>query len=524
MSCTDKGQSQIIQIIIFLTEVSGYVAGIVAYFLALTGRMKTDYPHSVAVLTLLVTTIVLWTWRWPHISRTKPVGESRMKNKTQKSRSGSCLDRLIDLLRSSSRNTYLLPLTQRRIEVGIMFALTVIAIGRTGTEFPKIMEELNPPSFVLEPPCELVGEQNTLRVVIADFFETSSNEILFEERLQDEMQKEVEGKIEICRLKKAMENRQQALDAQNETNAGVLIWGRSDAEAVDVHLEVAGWDILEEVIWSFRNKADDFQMNESAHLTFLTQFSFSLLRYINDQIPQARDELKSALDMAQGADWTFIGDNKADLAEACFLLGLIYEKDETLAEADRLEKARRSYETAIELNPKADDAIFNKGYICTVLGDNACAMEAFTMLIDRQSKLAASAYISRSYLQPQDLAEQDLTSAIRLDPGRGYSERAEARLMWGNLSGAISDYKNAIQLAQDNPYLYHGLGKAQLLSGNFEEAIKTYNAALPYILDEETRQYFVNELKSLHPPPNANGRFQDTVDQIIRVLEEAKAS
>jgi tetratricopeptide (TPR) repeat protein len=336
------------------------------------------------------------------------------------------------------------------------------------------------------------------------------------------MLKQVQGEVQICRLKQIIENRTQALAAQEATGATILIWGRSDDDAVDVHLEVSGWDILSEDIWSFRGETNDFQSTEASHLTFLTQYSFSLLRYINAQNSEARDVLEMALRNVESQSWTTKSDNTTDIADAYFLLGLIYEEDETQSETNRLESARKSYENAIKYNPDSDDALLNKGYICMELDDRECAMDAFTRLIEQKSDLSTSAYINRAYLQPKDLAEQDFAEAINLDPKQGYSARGEKRLEWGDFNGAVSDLKTAAQLTPDDVYIYHSLGKVQLLKGDFAEAISTYNNVLPHLEDESMRQYFIDDLNTLPPPPNADKQFQETINQIIHTLGEAK--
>ena len=498
MAGTDKAPSQFGQIVKLLTDISGYVAGIVAYFVAITGRMGTPYRETVAVLTLLTTVIVLWAWRWPQISQKRAAGKARTSSKAKKLEPQSPLDQILDSIRFSSRDVYALPLARRRLETMLMSVLALVAVGRTVSVFPNILQELNPPPYDLAAPCNQDGDQNVLRAVIADFYETSASELLFEERLEDEMQKQLQGEdVQICHLNSVIRNREEAKETSEGIQAVVLIWGRSDMQGVDVNMEVMGWDDLSNV-WTFQAGQNDFQLNESSHFTFLTQYIFSLLRYINGQYPEARQDLESAIGVAEDESWIENADNRTDLAQAYFLLGLIYERDETLSEAERLQKARASYDSAIEYDANLNRAVLNRGQICLDLGDLDCAVADATSLIDRQSEvteaLVDSAYINRAY------ARQEL----------------------GDLSGAISDFESAIQRTPDDPEIYHDLGQAQLLLGDYAGAIKTYNAVLPYLSDGETRDEFVEDLNDLTPPPGSEAEFQQAVEQIVQVLEAAK--
>ena len=507
------------QLIKLITDTSGYVGAIIAYITLITGRLPGPFPKTAATAGVLMTLVLLWAWRWSRITRPPSSRKKKPAIDIPGTPKPSLLKHLIDPLRSTSNDRYGMPVTQRRVEAGALFLAAVFAVGWSVSNVPRIAREFNPPQTVLEPPCDVDGK--ALRAVIAEFSETVSNEILFEDRLFDQMLKHVKGEVQVCRYRKVVKDSQEAIAAQEATGASVLIWGRSDSDGVDVYLEVVGLDMLEEEHWTFQ--AEGFQFREAPHLTFLTQYSLSLIQYVDGQIVEAREALGAALPAAIQEEWSKDGDNVNDLANAYFLLGLIYEDDDSIPETDRLEQAKLQYTEAIILVPDMDSSLLNRGQVCVALKEEQCAMDDFTTLIARRSKLAVGAYINRSYIQPTtELAEQDLTEAIKLDPAQGYSVRGESRLNWGDLTGAISDLKLAVQLTPDDPYNYHSLGTAQLLSGDYSGAVLTYEAVTPY-LDEDTRAFFIEDLDAMEPPIAGDAQFQETVKQAIKKLQETSS-
>ncbi len=408
-----------------------------------------------------------------------------------------------------------------------MSVLALAAGGRSISILPGAVQEFNPsPYRGLESPCDRAKEPNVRRAVIANFYETSANEIAFEDRLRDEMRKKVQGEnLQICQDSLVIQNSDQARQRAADIQADVLIWGRSDKQGVDVNIEVAGWDELSKV-WTFQAGENDLQMSETSHFAFLTQYIFNLFRYLNTQYAEAREDLESAIAATEGQSWLQEPANRKDLAYPYYILALSYAVDQTIPDTIRYEAARKNYDRAIESDPDLVPAIFNRGQICMLLNDQECAMADFTSLIERKPRLSASflatVYTSRAELQPPDLAEQDLAEAIRLDPEEGYPERAQARLDRGDLEGAVADYEASLKLMPDDPDLYHSLGQARLLDGDFEGAVKTYQDLLPYLPDEETRDAYVEELNDLTPPAGAEDAFQETIDRIVKILGSAR--
>ncbi|HJR80869.1 MAG TPA: hypothetical protein VJ821_12400 [Anaerolineales bacterium] len=518
---TPERSSSLQQMGKILSEVGGYVAAVISFITLITGNIPGRFPKTAAVLGVVVTCFLFCTWRWSQITRQRTRRQPKTQAGTAKQHSSSFLEQLSAPLQSSKKDNYTMPLLRRRVETALLLVLAIFTVGWSGSALPNIAREFNPPRFSLEYPCDLNASTEALRVVIADFYETSSSEILFEERLYDEMSRQAQGDVQICRMKQVIQDRTQVMDAQEAVGSTVFIWGRSDRDAVDVNLEVRDWDILTEDIWSFRNDVQVFQASEASHLTFLTQYSLSWIRVVNGQYAGAREELEPAIANAREQAWVRENDNASDLADAYFLLGLIYEEDEALPELDRLQQAKASYDQAIDFGPDSHGAILNRGRVCMVLNELECAMQDFTSLIDIGSPLALDAYINRAYIQPtQELAELDLSSAIRIDPAQGYPLRGEVRLSWGDLQGAVSDFEMARELTPEDPFVYHNLGQAQLLSGDFAGALQTYEDSLPY-LDHEFRSSIIEELNILEPPDGAEPSFRETVQRIQSLLEEA---
>lgn len=501
-----------------VAEISGYVAGIVTYIAALTGRLETAYPTTVSTLTLLVTVAVLWAWRWPRIKERTVTAKTKPGRKAKEGPPAGFFEALTDPLKASRREAYSLSLLQRRAETFILLILSVIAILRLVTVAKIILLEFNPPPYSMS--CDQPVEEGDLIAAVASFYETGGNETVFESRIHDELLIQVQGEARICYLENVIEDRPQARKARQDNGIHFLIWGRSDKDAVDVHLEVLGWDMLSESIWSFPAVETGFQQVESEHLTFLARYGFSLLQYIDGRLPDARLGLESALGEASSQPWAADPGNATDLADAHFLLGLIYGEDDSLPEPDRYEKARDHYTEAVQLNPGADEAILNRGQTCVDLQDLECAMQDFTTLIDRRSDLAAEAHINRSYIQPAvDLAKQDLDAAVALDPAQGYSARGDARLEWGEFAGAISDLQSAVEYAPGDQDLRHSLGKARLLSGDCAGAVQTYKDALPF-MDEGGREFFIGDLETLSPSPDSGDCFDGAIEEIVKLLKQ----
>ena len=119
-------------------------------------------------------------------------------------------------------------------------------------------------------------------------------------------------------------------------------------------------------------------------------------------------------------------------------------------------------------------------------------MADYALLIEEQSPLAASAHVNRAFLQPnREAAERDFESAIRLDPKEGHWHRGNAHLhLWNDPAAAIDDFEEVVKLNPEEFFIYHSLGRAQLIAGQADAAAETYREITVH-LNEDTRQFVI---------------------------------
>lgn len=515
--------SQVKQISNLLGEVSGFVAAIVAYLVAVSGRSPGPFPQTTAVITVVVTTIALWVWRWSQITRQKPAPESRLLvvgTVLERPRLSSSRDHLLDPFRSSGVRSYALSLMRRRVEAVVLILLSLTIAPWTGFKLPKAIPELTGTSSHVSLPLACIGseEQDALRVVIADFDEVGPQpQFLLENRLFDYLSERVEGDMAICRLQQVVALRSEALALGEQTQAAIIVWGRSDV-VFEAHLEVAGWDLSGRDLPPLPSEAVAdfaFQVREPLHLGFLTEFTFSEILYLDSQLERARQVLSETLAMAEQQG--LAEDNAEDLAEAYFLLGFLF--DSGISSKPDSQRALAAYSDAFDLDPTLYAAILNRGKVYEQLSEIERAMADYTLLIDEQTPLAASAYVNRAYLQPtRQAAERDFESAIELDPLEGHWHRGSIRLyQWNDPEGAVDDFKEAVKLDPKEFFFYHSLGEAQLIAGQTDEAVETYREIIPY-LDDDTRQVVIQELEELS---QNLPHLKESVAAIVRTLQAA---
>ena len=498
-----SGPSPVKQISNLLGEVSGFVAAIVAYLMAVSGRSPGPLPQTTAVITVVVTTIALWAWRWSQVTRQKPAPESKLLvvgAVPETLKLSSFRDRLRDPFRSSGVRPYALSLTRRRVEAVVLILLSLATATWTGFTLPKAIPELTGASLPGSLPLTCIGskEQDALRVVIADFDEVGPQpQFLLENRLFDYLSQRVEGDMAICRLQRVVALRSEALALGEQMHAAIIVWGRSDV-VFEAHLEVAGWDLPGRDLPPLPSEvASDFafQVREPLHLGFLTEFTFSEILYLDNQLERARQMLSETLARAERQGLAEDNANK-DLAEAYFLLGFLFDGE--ISSKPDYQQALAAYSDAFELDPTLYATVLNRGKVYEQLDEIERAVTDYTLLIEKQTPLAASAYVNRAYLQPtREAAERDFESAIELDPLEGHWHRGSARLYrWNDPEGAVDDFEKAVKLNPKEFFFYHSLGQAQLIAGQTDAAAETYRQITTH-LNEDTRQVVVQDLEEL---------------------------
>ena len=471
-------------------EITGIVVAITTYLAGLLGYFPGPFPKTASLLFVVITSVALWAWRWPRIAERKQPAESSDGGTT------SARPRLINFLRSvlsPSDENFRMPFRRRQIEFSILTLLGALSIIWAVIQAPIVIGELTRSSTDL-PIVDCITASDG--IIIADFGKTTTGQFIFEQRIYNEMKDAIKGD-NICRLHQIIQTNQQSLDAINQSNAWIMIWGLSDQAAVDIHVKAIYFEAADEVIWAFTDDKD-FEKLESEHIAFLSQYIIAIYNYLDQNNDIARATMEQALESGKDQDWA--AKYPDDLADGYALLGEIISFSGS-SSPDSLEAARDAYARAIALNPALERAILNHGTMCGMLGDIDCAMQDFTTLIESESRLAAAAYINRAELQPtQEQAEADLQEAINLRPSIGYYARAEMRVQWGDWEGAISDFQQAIELDPQNCYTRHELGIAFLLSGHYDSAISTYQDVNQCLADnsmEGDAEFYMEELQSV---------------------------
>ncbi|MDR2495515.1 MAG: tetratricopeptide repeat protein [Tannerellaceae bacterium] len=128
-------------------------------------------------------------------------------------------------------------------------------------------------------------------------------------------------------------------------------------------------------------------------------------------------------------------------AEACYESGRL---PEALADADRL----------IELAPEEESGFLLKGRICEKNGDSAQALECYDRALSLNPYSSETAKLTAQALLRENRAAEAiafLDDTLELIPGFacGYSLRAEARRMAGDIAGAEADDAAALEISAD---------------------------------------------------------------------------
>lgn len=417
----------------------------------------------------------------------------------------------------SKNDPYSLPLPKRRMEAGIVAALTVFTIGWTGFNISGVVTELTTnPSLI----CSYEGGEDNLVILVADMLESGSGpSLLISDKIYESLvlgQKA--GQYDVCRLTEPIKLSTIAAEKAQEHEADIVIWGRIDV-IYEIHLEAPALSnphrTLSEVS-SEEAASVEFQLKEPGHISHVTKFTISEILFLRGQVSDAQlnqNELLTGL-ARNGLDKT----NPKMMAEGYFLLGLFYDPD--FSENPDEERALDAYQKAAELDPTLYAASFNRGLILLFANRTEEAVTEFTHVIEgNEDGLKADALINRAGLLSDPAARlHDLNLAIEIDPAEGYFFRGIERMNQEDYQGAIEDLEQAVNADPQGYYNYHLLGQAQLYAGEMEAAKQTYVRILP-TLDEETRTQVIIELQEA---AQATPEIAPAVEQIVIDLQSAK--
>ncbi len=497
------------QIITLIKDNSGYVAVILA-FIASVLDIPGPLPKTTALITVAVTLTAVWSLRLPRITARFPQNENQLLvvGRYEKKVPRSLVRRIVDPIQKSGTYSYKMGLERRRVEVGALSLLTFVSLGFAQSQFPGLYVELGGTYC----PNEATNE---LRVVITKFDIPADS--IFDRRLFDSMGKLLRNNATVCWLNHVVASTPEAIDLGKEKKAAIIIWGNEDPELSEIHIDATYWDNFGEVRQALPEEKSIFQAYGREQIPFLTQFVLSEILYMDGNEEKSRTQLKGSLDQTRDQDWSKKYPN--DLADGYFLLGLLYKIDGP--QSENIQLAIHAYSEAIRANPDLDRAYLN---LCQVriFGDQlAEAREVCSAVIEKGSFLAPFAYLLRAETQPdRDAAESDLNAALEsglIDPNMVLIARGELQLTkWKDYQGAINDFSQAIQAQPERVNLYHYLGMAYLLDGNYESARSTYRKVRTQA-SQADKEFFMKGLNDLR---DENDEVLDReIDEIITILE-----
>ena len=160
-----------------------------------------------------------------------------------------------------------------------------------------------------------------------------------------------------------------------------------------------------------------------------------------------------------------------------------FEKGYKLDESGNYTDAVKAYSKAIELEPQAAHAYYNRGVVYRKLGNTQQAINDYNKAIELNPQ-DAEAYVNRgvAYAKLGNTQQEikDYNKAIELNPQlpEAYNNRGAAYDKLGNYQQEIKDYNKAIELNPQYAIAYNNRGLSYDKLGNYQQAIKDFNKAI----------------------------------------------
>lgn len=190
---------------------------------------------------------------------------------------------------------------------------------------------------------------------------------------------------------------------------------------------------------------------------------------------------------------------------------------------DIYDEALRSYDAALKLNPDYALCWFSRGVLLSDIGNYNNAVESFDSALENipegdRFRAYTLNYRGRAlYLQNKDLdALQSYEDAIWIDGNLTYVwyNRGLALTDLGKYDEAVSSYDRAIDLYGDYAYAYNNRGTVQFILGNYNSAIYDFRQASK--LDPNITEAYYNTglaLQKLAMEENNNGtRYEEAIE------------
>jgi tetratricopeptide (TPR) repeat protein len=166
--------------------------------------------------------------------------------------------------------------------------------------------------------------------------------------------------------------------------------------------------------------------------------------------------------------------------------------------AGRNQQALLDFDQALRLNPENYPACLGKGNTMLELGQLSLALSWFDRALELKTGDAvtlSNRSIALFRMGDTEAAMQGFNQALQLDNQAFiYLARANCRTESGDGIGALSDIKEALRLAPDNPEVYYALGLLELKNGNCQAAAESFDVALDFKPSNAT--YFIGRAKA----------------------------
>jgi|GEM_PF-2151048 len=475
-----------------LGEIGGFVTAILAYLLAIVGYAPSPfsaYSSTISILTILVTLVVLWLWRWAKITKKKSTEIAALEEK----REASLTDTLLGPFRSSHSWLFSMSLPRRRFEIICLSSLTLLTVSITGLKIPLVIEEISGLH------C-LNKISNAPRIIIANF--SASNPSPFDNNLAIAMEMQVKDQLQICRYNRPVEFPDEAKKIGDQSQAMLVIWGNTSEEVVKVYWKAVNWEMLDE-----RTEISLGQGQDEDDIALFIQMIGTEILFNQDQVAEAQKNIGAAVEAAEAVEAdesrALARTNPKLLASGYFLQGLLFDPNQltkALQAADT-PKAIRAYSQAIELDPDLDTAHQNRSLLYWMKQhDPEKAKNDCEALISKHSE---TYYIDACLICGQIYLEQK------------------------NYGQAIAKFEIALQDASvdeahpDYPYLVHYLGQAYLLHGEALLAEQTYQRL--HTLNPEDAEVFINDLTEIQNAPELPPDTQAIIKRIIAQIQHLPA-
>lgn len=152
-------------------------------------------------------------------------------------------------------------------------------------------------------------------------------------------------------------------------------------------------------------------------------------------------------------------------------------------ENNDLEKAKKDFRAAYELNPENADLLFDLGYLEYLNGENQLALDYYIKASKYNSRNPAT-YVNignlYSMMGDSKLAIDNYSKALVLDTtdGIAYYNRANEKMLLGDFSGAIEDYENSLLIDSMNISTLFILAEAKIKLNDIAGALNNYSTII----------------------------------------------